>query len=209
MSQILVVNVIEEGERICNIYFHWSAYSDSALCELLKVKKIICGEKFETSVYDDKTKKIQKVTLDFSPKNNDVVLQIINCLAMFGGGLDPDDVETAKKWWPGVEVPVAKSHSEGVVSITERTMSESDWFAAGFATIDISSETACNECFFCYDNKEEYEESTGEKADVVVHTDIAFSKIPFEKIEDAIKFVDNVPINSLIESDGIYLSLIV
>ena len=207
MGQILVVNVLEEGERICNIYFHWSAYSDSALYELLKIKKIICGEKFETSVYDCQTKKIKKMTFDFSPKNNGVVLQIINCLAMFGGGLDPDDVETAKKWWPGIDVPVTKSRSEGIVSITEKTMNESDGYAEGFATIDISGKTACNECFFCYDSKEEYEEYAEEEANVV-HTDIDFSKIPFDTIEDAIKFVDNVPFNSVIESGGVYLSLI-
>jgi hypothetical protein len=49
MGQRLVVT-IEKGERkLCNIYYHWSAYTYSALLETKKIINCIYNHKDETT----------------------------------------------------------------------------------------------------------------------------------------------------------------
>lgn len=46
MGQRLVVTVCSSGESLCNIYYHWSAYTMDALYKTKNILECICGEPY-------------------------------------------------------------------------------------------------------------------------------------------------------------------
>lgn len=50
MGQRLVMTIRKNGEDICKLYYHWSAYTSSALKEAKKIIDVITTDKFETEI---------------------------------------------------------------------------------------------------------------------------------------------------------------
>ena len=50
MGQRLVMTIRKNREDICKIYYHWSAYTSSALKEAKKIIDVITTDKFETEI---------------------------------------------------------------------------------------------------------------------------------------------------------------
>jgi len=196
MGQRLVLSVLDNGERICNIYYHWSAYTSSAFHELKKIVQALNDEVIEEKVldtsWDEHGKMILKWKVIRSEEHigiEDPILKIALALKAFGGGFDSDDAELAIKEF-GPNAPIAKDRNEGLVAISEKVMESTDGWAEGEATIDISNKTCRNDCFIFYSNIEEYKELFECTYAEPVHCPINLDEIPFDKLDECINWFD-------------------
>lgn len=189
MGQRLVVDVKKGESTFAKVYFHWSAYSVSAMYELQKLVKILEGMRIVDEVFafdrDENNKPVvsfRAITVE-TRRVEDPRLRLIYGLAEYGGGLEPDDLEYAKKLWPHLDLPIAKSRNEGMVAISEEQMQQFSTYAEGDASVDLESRTAGNWCFW-------HEEEVDDKQ-TVVDSPYDFGDIPFDKLEEATKWLEN------------------
>lgn len=139
MGQRLTVDILENGERIAIIYYHWSAYFDSTIYELETLKNDIVTAK---------------------ASGNDVLLAIIDGLEKRGGGLglDPRSRDMAKKKWPDRTFKIDINRNDGLIFIDEQDMDETYAMTEGTASIDIVTEEVITEvdleCGLHYDVKD-------------------------------------------------------
>ena len=126
MGQRLTIDILDNGEKIAIIYYHWSAYFVSTIYELKDVKDDIAKAKAE---------------------GKDVLLAIIDGLERRGGGLDisPRTREAAKKEWPDREFKTDINRNDGLICIEEKDIEETFNMSEGWASIDISTEEVGDE----------------------------------------------------------------
>ena len=201
LGQRLCVNIIDDGVRIANIHYRWGASSIDALLELKKIVNIINGETAEGEHFEIKNGMpyFNIITVK-GAKDEDPLLNIIKCLAVFGGGINADDIELARRMWPGKEIPVVKSWNEGAVSISEKTMNAAEEYAIGDATIDLDSRTVADSCFY-------FEEDADTDEYNVFNSPYNLQEIPFDKIQDALEWIEKLPADALIHVNGEYLTM--
>ena len=126
MGQRLTIDILDNGERIGIIYYHWSAYFASAIAELKLVKDDIVKAKNE---------------------KKDILLAIIEGLELRGGGLDisPKTRAIAEKEWPYRKFRYDISRNCGLLCLDEDDINETEAMSEGMASIDISSEEATSD----------------------------------------------------------------
>lgn len=148
MGQRLVINCIRDGERFATLYFHWSAYTDSAYEE---GRKIVLGL-LDRGYSKDMTKEetilmLEKILREDSqhPSYTDKTVFITH------GGVDQTEAEIAAFEALGLskeEMDAENiSRSDGLISITEQGMRDSELWGEGFAVLDFDNETFEN-CIF-------------------------------------------------------------
>lgn len=201
MGQRLCIDLIEDGIRIANIQYRWGATSIDAFNELLKLVNIIDGKPAEGEHFEIKNGmpyfNIIKVIGD---KEDDVLLNIIKCLAVFGGGVNKEDIDIAKQMWPGKKIPVVKSWNEGVVCLSEKTMREAEDYAVGDATIYLDDRAVANNCFYLE------EEADLDEHDVFT-SPYNFQTIPFDKVQESLEWINKLPADALIQTNDEYLTM--
>mgnify|MGYP004597477397 CR=1 FL=1 len=142
MGQRLVVQVQHLGENIACIYYHWSAYTVSALWEARKIWNCICDED-DGSVHD-------------------LLLRLIRMVEKDGGGIDgggnSEEFKKIQSMFPNASFKTENiNRSDGLIALSEKGMGEMLGWAAGTITIDIDEETIENNVFWeC--TLEEYQE---------------------------------------------------
>ena len=126
MGQRLTVDILEDGERIGLIYYHWSAYFDSTIWELKRLKDYIV-----------KAKKEEK----------DILLSIIDGIESSGGGVGvtPENREAAKKMYPDREFKEDINRNYGLIYLDEKEIDRVYEMTEGIASIDIDAEEVINE----------------------------------------------------------------
>lgn len=126
MGQRLTVDILDNGERIAVVYYHWSAYFSSTIAELKLLKDDIISSKKE---------------------NKDILLAIIDGLELRGGGLDISSKtrSVAKKMWPQRTFKTDINRNFGLICLDESDINETEAMSEGMAWIDISSEEATSD----------------------------------------------------------------
>lgn len=91
MGQRLVMTIRKNGEDICKLYYHWSAYTSSALQEAKKIVDAITTDEFETETHYIKNVKDEERKFSLIPlekAKEDIRLRILRYLENTGGGID-------------------------------------------------------------------------------------------------------------------------
>ena len=147
MGQRLVINCIRDGERFATLYFHWSAYTDSTYEE---GRKIVSGL-LERGYSRDMTKEETILMLEKILHEDSHGLNYFD-KTVTHGGVDQTEAEIAAFEALGLskeEMDVENiSRSDGLISITEQGMRDSEIWGEGFATLDFDNETFENDIFY-------------------------------------------------------------
>ena len=150
MGQRLVINCIRDGERFATLYFHWSAYTDSTYEE---GRKIVSGL-MERGYSKDMTKEetilmLEKILREDSQHPSGYSGKTV---AISHGGVDQTEAEIAAFEQLGLskeEMDTENiSRSDGLISITEQGMRDSETWGEGFAVLDFDNETFENDVFY-------------------------------------------------------------
>ena len=139
MGQRLVVTIKNNGEDLAKIYYHWSAYTVSALWEASKLVKCIFNHKDETE------RELQLRLIRFCEEN--------------GGGISGDayEFEYIEKMYPNeIFKKDGYSRNNGLISLSERGMQESQDWSEGDLDILIDEEMINNGVYCYWDSLEDY-----------------------------------------------------
>ena len=139
MGQRLVVTIKYQEKDLAKIYYHWSAYTTSALYETKRIIDCIYNHEDETA------KELQLRLIRFCEEN--------------GGGIDGDtsEFEYIENMFPGEAfLHGGYSRSNGLIALSEKCMTEMQHWSEGDVEIDIDNEVVTFGVFGWYENIEEY-----------------------------------------------------
>ena len=181
MGQRLVVTVKSTGEDLCKMYFHWSAYTISALMEV--------RDMMEEFPIETKSKE-------------DAILYFIRYCEEYGGGIDGG---MGSKEWNYItnKYPNYKFKSEninrnrGLIAISEDGMDEMQSWSEGDIYIDLDEMTVHNELFWYYDDIDEYNRELADREDEPITLDEIpevgeIGDFDLEDIDDVIANIENI-----------------
>jgi len=138
MGQRLVVTIHNKGRDIAKIYYHWSAYSVSALKEVDEILNCI---------YDGEDE-----------SESEMLLRLIRFCENNGGGIDgvPAEIAYIKKLYPGEEFKEDVHRSYGLIALSEGGMAQMQYWSEGDITIDLDEERIDNTVYWSYDSIDDY-----------------------------------------------------
>lgn len=139
MGQRLVVTIQKNCEDIAKLYYHWSAYSFSALKETQEIVNCIYNHKDEA--------------------DSELLLRLIRFCEANGGGIDGDEEEFKyiQALYPNeVFKKDGYSRSYGLIALSENGMEQMQDWSEGDITINLDEETIYNGVFGYYESLEEY-----------------------------------------------------
>ena len=145
MGQRLVLTIKQNKEEICKIYWHWSAYTYSALLETKKV--IDC-------IYNNEDETIKEMQL-----------RLIKFLEDNGGGIKGDSSEFAyiQKMYPNETFKTeGYSRSNGLIALSKEGMKDLQDWSEGDVTIDLDTDRVENTVYGWYEYLDEYNEDRKE-----------------------------------------------
>lgn len=180
MGQRLVITIHAFNEDIATIYYHWSAYTASALQE---AKDLIDNvDWFDTTGKDE------------------LILRITRQLEKCGGGVSIRDREAFKKKYPNETFKDDINRNYGLIAITKNGMEELEYWSEGDLTIDFDEEKVYNEVIITYVSDEEFRQDRADAGfedddvDVKNIQKILFdpSEIHFFALDSAIKALDGL-----------------
>lgn len=151
MGQRLVVDVNDGDRTLCKIYYHWSAYTDSAFEELATLAGILepLRDAYPSLTPDE--------------RRREVVATLARGLVARGGGIDGTDRAAFERLCPDVDLgSCAPSRNYGLVALDPASMQEYDQWAEGTAVVDLGSWSCCNGCLYAYETVDEANEELGD-----------------------------------------------
>lgn len=180
MGQRLVITVHAFDEDIATIYYHWSAYTTSALQEAKDI--------------------INKVDWFNSTNKDELILRITRYLESCGGGVDLNDRKVFEEKYPGEKFSDDINRNYGLIAISEDSMAQQQNWSEGDLTIDFDAEKVYNEVMFTYVSEEEFKH---ERADAGFEDDdidvkdikrLLFdpTEVHFFALDSAIKALDGL-----------------
>lgn len=180
MGQRLVITIHAFNEDIAKIYYHWSAYTTSALQE---AKDIIDNVNW----------------FDITSKD-ELILRITRQLEKCGGGVSIRDREAFKKKYPNETFEDDINRNYGLIAITENGMEELEYWSEGDLTIDFDEEKVYNEVMITYVSDEEFRQDRADAGfedddvDVKNIQKILFdpTEVHFFALDSAIKALDDL-----------------
>lgn len=143
MGQRLVVTVNFQGQDLAKIYYHWSAYTVSALWETQKIINCIYNHKDETE------KELQLRLIRFCEEN--------------GGGItgteEYNEHEYIQKMFPNEAFKTdGYSRNNGLIAISETGMNGLQRWSEGDVIINLDEDLINFGIFASYENLDEYNE---------------------------------------------------
>lgn len=194
MGQRLVVTVRSKDEDICKIYYHWSAYSVSALME---------------------TKKILNVILDEENDISDLKLRLIRFCEQNGGGIDGG--EGSDEWnYITREYPNEIFKSEGIdrsyglIALSKKGMDDIQYWSEGDIIIDLDECRVINEVSLWFISIEEYNQEleerdeAAEKLEDIPELQCDLTNFAFEDIDYLIDALNKAPNYAVRYGNDIY-----
>lgn len=174
MGQRLNIEIVNKGALLANCYYHWSAYTASALY----LTKTIIDKFDETSMLGS-------------------VKDAVELLESTGGGINDSERALMAKQpnrFANIDFKPATSRTDGLISVTEAGMNKTRDWEEGRVTIDISEQTF-DFCVISEYTKDEYEdEYCGDEcsppAENLPELPWNLSCIPFADIDALINFVE-------------------
>lgn len=194
MGQRLVVTVKNNGKDLAKIYFHWSAYTVSALMEARRIVDCICEEDYKTE------KELQ--------------LRLIHFCEESGGGIDGGSDSPEFKYIQNM-FPNETFKSEGInrtyglIALSENGMNDLQNWSEGDLDIILDEDLIINYVYFGYDNFEEYKENRSDwdddfdkdmKLEDVPDIGYDLCEIGFDEIDDVIAELNKV--NEFVVKNG-------
>lgn len=145
MGQRLVLSIEKNGKEIANIYFHWSAYTISALYETRDILKCIYNHKDETE--------------------KEMLLRLIRYCENYGGGIakgiEGDEWKYIQNLYPNEKFKAEGiNRSYGLIALSEKEMADSHSWSEGDVIIDLDEELIN---FGIYAGYEDFEEFKSER----------------------------------------------
>lgn len=176
MGQRLNIEIKNGETELANCYYHWSAFTDSAL---QLAKKVI-----DAYIYSDKIIGLQLA---------------VDVLQATGAGISSSErlyMMQEPKSFDDIVFSNAIDRNCGLISITKRGMNETRQWEEGRIVIDLASETFFFDVLWTYTKEEymsEFYESSDPTTDEFVECPYDLSAIPFDKVDDFIQFVFETP----------------
>lgn len=197
MGQRLVMTIRKNGEDICKLYYHWSAYTSSALQEAKKIVDAITTDEFETETHYIKNVKDEERKFSLIPlekAKEDIRLRILRYLENTGGsidgGCDSTEFQYMKELYPDIKFkPFNISRNEGLFACSEDAMDDLQSWSEGDIVIDLDEKIVINEVFYTYFSEEEVKEYYNITGDIPFINDLGLSCIPFDKIDSVLERV--------------------
>ena len=181
MGQRLVITANYKNQEIAKIYFHWSAYTVSALQE----------------AYD----LISAINISDYTTIEDLQLQLIRyCERHDGcvnGGAHSEEMKYVKFIFPKEEFKGNGNRNNGLIAISDVGRDEMQRYGGGDLIINFDSQEVSNYCYIGWDltgyknyRKDEY----GEEVDFnsMESLDLELSCIPFNDLSSAITDLQNL-----------------
>lgn len=143
MGQRLVITINQYGEDIAKLYYHWSAYSLSALQEARDVINVL---------YDDEN------------KIKDLRLRLIRFCEQNGGGIrggeGSDEWKYITQLYPNEIFKKENiSRNSGLIALSQDGMEDFQGWSEGDIYIELDEGRVINYVNCCYDNINEYNEN--------------------------------------------------
>ena len=185
MGQRLVVTVRGNNEDLAKIYFHWSAYTYSALLETKKIVDCIYN-------HEDETKE-------------ELQLRLIKFCEENGGGIkgDESEFEYIQNRYPNETFKRDNySRSYGLIALSPTGMEDLQSWSEGDVTIfiDEDEEGIANEVFYWYESIEEYnkdrkewdEDFEGYKLEDLEDIGYDLGNFDMEDLDDILRIMYNI-----------------
>ena len=184
MGQRLNIEIVNGETSLANCYYHWSAYTGSALG---LTRQII------NAYYDSEAIVGLKMAVDL--------------LEYTGGGVNEAEragIQKCAEKFGHIKFNDATSRNDGLISVTEEGKEETRKWEEGRVTIDLDSETFSFDVAW-FDSPEDYFEEYCDEDDLQ-YEDLAeckydLSAVPFAAIDDLMDFVDRHP-SGVRDKDG-------
>lgn len=138
MGQRLVITVESNDVDIAKIYYHWSAYSDSALSEAKEVVDYIRDRNYSSE------RELQLDLIRFCERN--------------GGGVDWADRDYIQSLFPEEVFLEGADRSYGLVSLSKENMREAQRWSEGDVAILLDEDRIRYEVYTAYESYDEYVE---------------------------------------------------
>ena len=175
MGQRLVITANYKNQEIAKIYFHWSAYTVTALQE----------------AYD----LISAINITDCTTIEDLQLQLIRYCESHGGcidgGANSDEMKYVKFIFPKEEFKGNGSCNQGLIAISDIGRDEIQENSEGDLIINFDSQEVSNYCYIGWGlagyksyRKEEYEEEVDFNS--MESLDLDIGRIPFNDVSSAI-----------------------
>ena len=139
MGQRLVVSIEKNEKAIAKIYYHWSAYTGSALYEVDKIIGCIYNHKDETE--------------------KEMLLRLIRFCEENGGGIDgiPSEFEYIKGLYPNEKFKEEGiSRNDGLIALSEENMASMQKWSEGDVYINLDTDQVDFCVYSGYESLEEY-----------------------------------------------------
>lgn len=182
MGQRLVITLEQNDKAVAAIYYHWSAYTYSALLETRKIIDCIYNSEDETL---DRT-----------------LLRLIHHLEANGGGIRGTDEEFAyiKSLYPGEEFKTdGYSRNDGIIALSQDGMTTMRGWSEGDVYINLDTDQVDFCVYSGYESLEEYIEERKEWDDEfdekefenVPQFDISLGYFDVGEIDDVMNVIEH------------------
>lgn len=177
MGQRLVITIQRHGKDLAKIYYHWAAYSISALREAKEVVDCLCE--------------------DYNLTDKELQLRLIRFCEQNGGGIcaNESEFEYIKKMFPGETFKTdGYSRNYGLIALSDDGMEGLQSWSEGDITINADDDIIYNHVFDYYESIKEYNEQRKEWDDEhedlsledVLEIGYTLDRIEFHDIDDVI-----------------------
>lgn len=154
-----------EDSVLANCYYHWSAYTSSAL----EITKQVVNE-------------IKKVGEE--PFKEKPCVSAIRLLEFTGGGLTGEEMKFAKEEFPSEVFKPAVDRNRGLIAYTDSGIKETRDWAEGEVFINLKDKTVGFNVFSVWENEEDYKNEYEPDEYTLTELDYDTSAIPFDKFDD-------------------------
>lgn len=238
MGQRLNIEIMKNDKVLANAYYHWSAYTESALelcaCIIGEINSspdilptvfldtLFRREQIEyvqkhAEAFDQKDLEIKAVTMPGTASSADQdLLYAIRLLEGTGAGINEDEWKRilAEGLCPGIAFRSVVDRNVGLLSISEKGMEETRCWQEGQAVIDLNRKRVYFSVFSEYsldEYLEEYEidlEEEPEQMPVEIKESIDFGNFSFKDISKIVDIVRRTKGTGILLPDKTVLSWI-
>lgn len=181
MGQRLIVSIEKGGKELCNIYYHWGAYTDSALLHTKEIVDCIYNHKDETDA--------------------EMLLRLIHFCENQGGGIangkNGEDWSYICNLYPDETFKADNiNRSDGLISLSESGMAESHKWSEGDVIIDLDTELINFGVYSSYENFDDFLDCFDDDGDLEYDSLYDFPEIGYDlgtiKVTDIDKVIEAI-----------------
>lgn len=178
MGQRLNIEIVSGETSLANCYYHWSAYTISAL--LL-------------------TKAVIDAYTDYDPDINHGLQMAIDLLESTGAGIneaEKREIQKQPNTFGHLKFKDCVSRNSGLLAVTENGKEEIRELEEGRVTIDLAAETFCFDVL-CKDSFEDYVEYYWDERQEEIQKQMFFDEAAFEKLPECPFDLCSVPFDKV------------